>query len=276
MIQKFRDLTNAAKNLVTKHGAEVGVVAKIAAHALIPGAPLLVGAVESLCDYAADKSQELTDDTITEMIEGLGGDVQHLEALLGHLSGQLDGVVGQMSQIAGFGATPDVLEKMMNKALENQFSSLRDELRGMSARFESVERQNQEIIDHLAIEGDKSDEMRSMLRALREELAELKGTPEDERARNESIERLYEARTIEDLDLLYTSLSGEGWSKELKQLLRVILLVLRGDNFKAREANRKLTHLRSLRAKTIAQSIDRVTKDSSRIHHQLPITSNIL
>ena len=123
MIQKIRDLTNAAKNLVSKHGAEVGAVAKIAAHALIPGAPLLVGAVESLCDYAADKSQELTDDTITEMIEGLGGDVQHLEALLGHLSGQLDGVVGQMSQIAGFGATPDVLEKMMNKALENQFSS---------------------------------------------------------------------------------------------------------------------------------------------------------
>lgn len=91
MIQMFRDLTNAAKHLVTKHGAEVGAVAKIAAHALIPGAPLLIGAVESLCDYAADKSQELTDDTITEMIEGLGGDVQHLEALLGHLSGQLDG-----------------------------------------------------------------------------------------------------------------------------------------------------------------------------------------
>ena len=147
----WESLKTKAKNLVTKHGAEVGAVAKIAAHALIPGAPIMVGAVESLCDYAADKGQELTDEKMTEMLESLGSDVQHLESLLGHLSGQLDGVVGQMSQLAGFGATPDVLERMMNSALESQFSTLRNELRGMSARFESVERQNQEIIDHLSI-----------------------------------------------------------------------------------------------------------------------------
>ena len=39
MIQHLRDLTTTAKRLVSKHGAEVGAVAKIAAHALIPGAP---------------------------------------------------------------------------------------------------------------------------------------------------------------------------------------------------------------------------------------------
>ena len=165
MIQKFRDLTNAAKNLVTKHGAEVGVVAKIAAHALIPGAPLLVGAVESLCDYAADKSQELTDEIITEMIEGLGGDVQHLEALLGHLSGQLDGVVGQMSQMAGFGTPPQALEAMINSALENQFSTLRDELRALAPELETVKRQQESMLRKQNLQGDMLHQVQESLDA---------------------------------------------------------------------------------------------------------------
>ena len=44
----WESLKTKAKNLVTKHGSEVGAVAKIAAHSLIPGAPIVVGAVESL------------------------------------------------------------------------------------------------------------------------------------------------------------------------------------------------------------------------------------
>ena len=65
MIQKIRDLTNAAKNLVTKHGAEVGAIAKSAVHPQAFGSAIVV-VVESLCDYTADKSQELTDESITE------------------------------------------------------------------------------------------------------------------------------------------------------------------------------------------------------------------
>lgn len=41
MFQKVNTLTNIAKNLVIKHGSEVGTVAKIAAHALIPGAQIV-------------------------------------------------------------------------------------------------------------------------------------------------------------------------------------------------------------------------------------------
>ena len=39
-------LKDKAKRLVERHGAEVGAVAKIAANALIPGAPMIVSAVE--------------------------------------------------------------------------------------------------------------------------------------------------------------------------------------------------------------------------------------
>ena len=76
MLTKLREkLREQAKRLVERHGAEVGAVAKIAANALIPGAPLIVSAVETVCDYAADKGQEITDERMTEMIEALGGDV---------------------------------------------------------------------------------------------------------------------------------------------------------------------------------------------------------
>ena len=61
-------LKEKAKRLIERHGAEVGAVAKIAANALIPGAPMIVSTVEAVCDYTADKGQEITDDRMTEMI----------------------------------------------------------------------------------------------------------------------------------------------------------------------------------------------------------------
>ena len=66
MLTKLRE---KAKRLIERHGAEVGTVAKIAANALIPGAPLIVNAVEAVCDYTADKGQDLTDERMSEMIE---------------------------------------------------------------------------------------------------------------------------------------------------------------------------------------------------------------
>ncbi len=161
----FDHIKQLGHRLVQGHGAGVGAVAKIAAHALIPGAPLLVAAVESACDYAADKGQELTDEKITEMIEGLGGDVQHLEALMGHLSGQLDGVVGMMTQSAQFGASPDMLEAMMNSALENQFSPLRDELRALTPELETVKRQMVEMLRAQGAQGDMLHQMQETLEA---------------------------------------------------------------------------------------------------------------
>ena len=87
-----------ASALIRNHGPEVGAVAKIAAHALIPGAPILVSAVETTCDYAADKGRDLNQDesdaAMTQLLEELGADVAQLESLLGHLAGQLDGVLG--------------------------------------------------------------------------------------------------------------------------------------------------------------------------------------
>ena len=43
--EMLESLISKAKHLVSKHGPEVGAVARIAAHALIPGAPLIVGSV---------------------------------------------------------------------------------------------------------------------------------------------------------------------------------------------------------------------------------------
>jgi len=40
----------------------------------------------------------------------------------------------------------------MHGAFDCQFTELKEELRGLSARFESVERQNQRIIEGLSIE----------------------------------------------------------------------------------------------------------------------------
>ena len=98
----FESLISKAKSLVSKHGPEVGAVAKIAAHALIPGAPLIVGGVEALCDYNAEKGHDADHAELTKKLEALGGDVSHLEQLLGYLTGQLDGVIGMMAQSAQF------------------------------------------------------------------------------------------------------------------------------------------------------------------------------
>ena len=136
MLTKLREkLREQAKRLVERHGAEVGAVAKIAANALIPGAPLIVSAVEAVCDYAADKGQELTDERMTEMIGALGSDVNQLESLLAHMGGQLDGLIGQVSQMAQYGTPPQALEAMINTALEGQFSELRAEIIAYLARL---------------------------------------------------------------------------------------------------------------------------------------------
>ena len=95
MLSRLRD---KAKRLIERHGAEVSAVAKITANALIPGAPVIVSAVEAMCDYTADKSQELTDDRMMEMLDGLGADVGQLDSLLEHMAGQLDGAIAQMTQ----------------------------------------------------------------------------------------------------------------------------------------------------------------------------------
>ena len=82
----WQGIKDKAKDLITKHGAEVGAVARVAAQALIPGAPLLVGAVEAVCDYSADKAAEASDEALGQMLEALGGDVAQLEVILGHLA----------------------------------------------------------------------------------------------------------------------------------------------------------------------------------------------
>ena len=64
-------LKERASTLIARHGAEVGVVAKIAANALIPGAPMIVSAIEAVCDYTANKGQELSDERMMEKIEAV-------------------------------------------------------------------------------------------------------------------------------------------------------------------------------------------------------------
>ena len=51
----FQRIKQLGQNLVQKHGAEVGAVVR--SRTLIPGAPLIVAAVESACDYAADRGK---------------------------------------------------------------------------------------------------------------------------------------------------------------------------------------------------------------------------
>ena len=80
-------LITKAQTLVTRHGTEVGMIAKIATHGLIPGAPLLVSAVESLCDYSADSYNQKSDREIKTLLNNLGGDVEKLDYILGQLGG---------------------------------------------------------------------------------------------------------------------------------------------------------------------------------------------
>ena len=162
MLSKLRE---KAKCLIERHGAEVGAVAKIAANALIPGAPLIVSAVESVCDYTADKGHDLTDARMTEMIEALGGDVNQLESLLGHMAGQLDGVLAMMAQSAQFGTPPQALEAMINTALEGQFSDLRAEIRALTPELETVKRQGSEMLRQQALQGDMLSQVQDQLSA---------------------------------------------------------------------------------------------------------------
>ena len=50
-------LKERAQSLIKHHGAEVGMIAKIVAHTLLLGAPMIIGATEALCDFVAGESE---------------------------------------------------------------------------------------------------------------------------------------------------------------------------------------------------------------------------
>ena len=159
----------SAGALIRKHGSEVGAVAKIAARALIPGAPILVGAVEATCDYVANKGQALSaeqsEEAMMRRLSELGGDVAQLASILDLLGGRLEGVFGQMSQMAQFGTPPQALEVMINVALESQFSELRAELRALTPELETVKRQGEEMLRQQALQGDMLSQVQDQLSA---------------------------------------------------------------------------------------------------------------
>ena len=164
MSTMWQDIKDKAKSLVTRHGTEIGTVAKIAAHALMPGAPVLVGAVEALCDYSVDKLDDAQDQELAQMLEELGGDVVQLERVLEHLGGQLEGVISQMTMMASF-TSPDVLEAMFNTALETQYTALRDEMRALVPNLESVKRQQVQMLRQQALQGDMLAQVQDSLDA---------------------------------------------------------------------------------------------------------------
>lgn len=160
MLHRFKQL---GTQLVQKHGAEVSGIAKIAAHALIPGAPMIVTAVELICDYASEKNQELADEKLSEIVQGIGKDVQYLESLMSHLTGELSAVLEMMMQSAQFGTPPQVLEAMINSALEGQFRSLRDEIRSLTPELDIIQRQQESMLRKQSLQGD-------MLRQVQDQL----------------------------------------------------------------------------------------------------------
>ena len=161
----FDTLKEGVRRLVKNHGSEVGVVVKIAAHALLPGAPMLIGATEALCDYASNQDHEQGEAALMEELEALGGDVTHLEMMIGQLSGQLDGLIGQASQMAQFGTPPQALEAMINTALETQFSELRDQLWALTPELETVKRQGESLLRGQGLIGDAIQEVKHQLDA---------------------------------------------------------------------------------------------------------------
>ena len=171
----FDRLKEGARRLVRNHGSEVGAVVKIAAHALLPGAPMLIGATEALCDYASEQGHEQGEVALMEELEALGGDVTHLEMMIEQMSGQLDGVIGMMTQSAKFGAPPQALEAMINSALETQFSELRDELRALIPELETVKRQGESLLRGQGLIGDAVKEVKHQLDVALAQSAPLAG-----------------------------------------------------------------------------------------------------
>ena len=49
----WQSIKEKVKRIAKKHGAEAGLVTKVAVSALVPGGGLLVEGVGALCDYAA-------------------------------------------------------------------------------------------------------------------------------------------------------------------------------------------------------------------------------
>ena len=66
-------IKRGAKALVTRHGAEVGVCAKVAVAALMPGGGGLPEVIRALCDYVGQKDADaLPDERVLELL-GDGG-----------------------------------------------------------------------------------------------------------------------------------------------------------------------------------------------------------
>ena len=71
----------------------------------------------------------------------------------------------QPNEHDGFIYHPDVLEAMINTALETQDSALRDELRALVPNLESVKRQQVQMLSQQALQGDMLAQVQDSLDA---------------------------------------------------------------------------------------------------------------
>ena len=155
------------KRMFERHGSEVSACAKIAASALLPGGGILIESVGALCDYSADKGQDLTDERIMETLEGLGDDQEHLATLIGHLSGRLDDVMAQMVMLNGMGAGGDILERTVQTALATRedLAGLRQDMLAIQPELSFIQDQNNALLQGQAFAGDMLSQMMEMLKA---------------------------------------------------------------------------------------------------------------
>ena len=155
------------KRMFERHGSEVSACAKIAASALLPGGGILIESVGALCDYSADKGQDLTDERIMETLEGLGDDQEHLAPLIGHLSGRLDDVMAQMVMLSGMGVGVDILERTVQTALATRedLAGLRQDMLAIQPELSFIQDQNDALLRGQAFAGDMLSQMMEMLKA---------------------------------------------------------------------------------------------------------------
>ena len=115
--------------LVRKHGPELATCAKVATSVLIPGGGVLAGVVEHMCDHVA-KHGDRDDLALTQMIEQLGDDQDHVLKLLNHMESRLDQTLDQMSRARQSGVNEDDLRGIMETAIAQNpaLMELRQEL----------------------------------------------------------------------------------------------------------------------------------------------------
>ena len=177
-------IKRGAKALVSRHGAEVGMCAKVAVAVLIPGGGGLPEVIRAMCDYVGQKdANPLLDEHVLDLLGELKEDQGHVATVMERLSEQMSDVMAQMVVMARVNMSEEELKHIAEVVISNRHElvAVRQELMRLQPELSFIKEQSDMILRAQAFNGDMLSQVKDSISAALSFCAPLliEGVPAD-------------------------------------------------------------------------------------------------